>query len=103
MMRLMAVAVILGVGLAQAGPVGASTQKQEFCTIQGDIVAALGQAKLDRVPEKKAAAHVTKTATWPEKYNAAIPIYVGEVYKLKRKVLRETDMAANWRDACMAN
>lgn len=103
MMRLTAVALILGVGLAQAGPAEASTQKREFCTIQGDIVAALSQAKLDRVPEKKAAAHVTKGATWPSKYNAAVPIYVGEVYKLKRKVLRETDMAANWRNACMEN
>ena len=103
MVRLVAIALGIGLIVGGAVPSDASTQKQEFCAIQGDIVAALSRAKLDRVPEKDAVAHVTKDATWPAKYNAAIPIYVGEVYKLKRKVLRETDMAANWRTACLEN
>lgn len=92
------------VAAAMAGsPALAQSDKAEYCGHQGDIVAALTQARLDRVPEREAEAHVIANATWPEKYNVAVPLYVGEIYKLKRRVLKNTDMGTQWREACLAN
>lgn len=102
MKRIGVVAAVAAFGLS-AAVADASTQKREYCGHQGDIVAALSQAKLDRVPERQASAHVIESATWPAKYNAAVPIYVGEVYKLKRRDLKNTDLGAQWAEACMAN
>jgi len=99
-MRFLAIIAVLGLSVQMAD---ASTQKREYCGHQGDIVAALSKAKLDRVPERQAEAHVLKSATWPAKYNVVVPIYVGEVYKLNRKDLKNTDLGAQWRDACLAN
>ena len=95
----------LGVVLMMSGGMALAQDaaKREFCTHQGAIVGALAQAKLDRVPEGKAAAHVLESATWPEKYNPAVTIYVGEVYKLKRSDLQSVDLAAQWEQACLAN
>ena len=99
-------AVVLAMGLTGAAISAADAQvanKKEFCRAQGQIVGALGQAKLDRIPERRAAAHVLENATWPDKYNPAVPIYVGEVYKLKRRDLKSVDLAAQWEEACLAN
>lgn len=102
MVRLTVMAAIAGVTFG-ATQVQASSEKTEYCGHQGAIVAALRQAKLDRVSEDKAEAHVIAAATWPARYNAAIPIYVGEVYKLSRRDLKKNDLGAQWRDACLAN
>ena len=91
--------VFMAAGMAQAQ----DAAKREFCLHQGAIVGALAQAKLDRVPEGRAGAHVMEKATWPAKYNPAVAIYVGEVYKLKRRDLQSVDLAAQWEQACLAN
>ena len=98
-------AVALGFVLTMSGGMALAQDaaKKEFCLHQGAIVGALAQAKLDRVPEARAEAHVLENATWPEKYNPAVPIYVGEVYKLKRRDLKSVDLAAQWEEACLAN
>ncbi len=96
--------VLAAVFAMSAGAAAAqSADKKEYCGHQGDIVAAIAQAKLDRVREADANAHVVKNATWPEKYNVAIPLYVGEIYKLKRRDLKNNDMGAQWKQACLAN
>lgn len=99
-------AVIAAVALTGAVGSAADAQvanKKEFCRAQGQIVGAIAQAKLDRVPERRAGAHVLESATWPDKYNPAVAIYVGEVYKLKRRDLKSVDLAAQWEEACLAN
>ena len=101
MLRVGALSLVLSIGAGAA--LAQDAEKKEFCLHQGAIVGALSQAKLDRVPEGRAAAHVLENATWPEKYNPAVAIYVGEVYKLKRRDLKSVDLAAQWEQACLAN
>ena len=67
-------------------------------------MAAVQQARLNRVKERK----VTETVlagevTWPERYNAAIPLFAGEVYKLKMRDLRNSDQGVAWRALCLEN
>ena len=100
-MRIGVLSLVLSMGPGAA--IAQDAAKQEFCLHQGSIVGALAQAKLDRVPEARASAHVLENATWPAKYNPAVPIYVGEVYKLKRRDLKSVDLAAQWEQACLAN
>lgn len=97
------VASFLAMAVWSTGSVAATTEKQAYCGYQGAIVAAVSQARLDRVPEGKASDHVLAQATWPEKYNVAVPIYVGEVYKLKRRDLKKVDLGKQWEQACLDN
>lgn len=102
-MRFFTFATAVALGLTGAEMAEANSEKREYCSHQGDIVAALRQAKLDRVPERQAEAHVIASATWPAKYNPAVPIYVGEIYKIKRRDLKNTDLGAQWTQTCMDN
>ena len=101
MRRLSVVTVVAAMVLG--GAAAAETSKQEDCAFQGAIVGALAQAKIDRVPENKATDHVIASATWPEKYNRVVPIFAGEIYKLKRRDLRKSDQGALWEQVCLAN
>ena len=90
--------------IASAAPGFAATKKEKECGYQADIVTAVQKARLDRVRERD----VTKVVlagdvTWPKNYNAAIPIFAGEVYKLKMRDLRNSDQGAAWRKLCLAN
>ena len=58
--------------VASAGGVQAAGKKQVDCGHQAAVVAAIQQARLDRVNKKEVFAHVTANATWPERYNGSI-------------------------------
>lgn len=103
MKQVLAGFLALGMSVS-AAPGFAASKKEKECGYQADIVAAVRQARLDRVSERK----VTETVlagevTWPERYNPAIAIFAGEIYKLKMRDLRNTDVAKQWRGACLAN
>ena len=98
----MGVAVAMGLVIG-AGSAEAASKKKE-CGYQRDIVAAVQKARLDRVPERK----VTETVlagevTWPERYNDTIAIFASEIYKLKRRDLKTTDVGAQWEQVCLTN
>lgn len=99
------VALALAGALAlSAGSVAADTAKEEDCGHQAAIVAAIQKARMDRVKERKVQeAVLAGEVTWPERYNAAIPLFTGEIYKLKKRDLRKTDLGAQWKAACLAN
>lgn len=102
MRQLSVMTVVVALGLSS--PVwAADAAKQEDCAHQGAIVSAVVQAKLDRVPEKRASEHVIADATWPEKYNKVVPMFTGEIYKLKRRDLKKSDQGALWEQVCLAN
>jgi len=90
--------------LTLSSPAFAASKKDKECGYQADIVAAVQKARLDRVSERK----VTQTVmagevTWPERYNVTIAIFAGEIYKLKMRDLKKTDVGEQWRGACLAN
>lgn len=101
MIRLtLAAALTLG---AFATPTLAASKKQD-CTHQANVVGAVQAARLARVSERKVAdAILAGDVTWPERYNNAIPLFAGEVYKIKMRDLKKTDLRAEWLQTCLAN
>ena len=77
-------------------------EKAESCGHQAEVVNALQQARLDRVPERQAGDHIlAQGPTWPEKFNAAIPLIAPWVYEQKRKIIRNEDLGAAWVELCL--
>jgi hypothetical protein len=90
--------------LATAGPGFAASKKEKECGYQADIVAAVQQARLNRVKERKVPEVVMAgEVTWPERYNVTIPIFAGEMYKLKVRDLKDTNQGEEWLKLCLAN
>ena len=84
-----------------AAPVLAQSEKEIECGHISDVVGAIQQARLDRVAERDVPAALAASATWPEKYNNAIPLLAGHIYELKRSELRTLDLRTTWREQCL--
>lgn len=85
-----------------AAPVAADQKKVESCGYQAQIVSAIQQARLDRVPERDVPAHILATSPeWPENYNGAIPLIAPWVYEQKRRAIRNDDLGAAWNELCL--
>lgn len=90
------------VALLAASPLAAAETKQESCQYQADVVAAIQQARLDRVKERDVPAAVAATSpSWPENYNAAIPLIAPWVYQQKMRDVRDQDLSAAWLELCL--
>ena len=76
--------------------------KEESCGYQADVVAAVQQARKDRVKERDVAEAIAKTEPeWPESFNNAIPLVAPWVYEQERKVIRKEDLSAVWLELCL--
>ncbi len=83
-------------------PVLAADAKEEACRYEAQVMAAVQQARLDRVAEAKVADHLAASEpSWPENYNAAIPQMVGYVFQMKRRELKQNDLGALWEQQCL--
>jgi hypothetical protein len=100
-MKIVTLVITAGL-LATAAPVLAQTAKETDCTYQADVVEAVRQARIERVKERKVAAHVEATApSWPEKYNAVVPLVAPWVYEMKMSDVKANDLGAAWKEMCM--
>ncbi|QUJ75195.1 hypothetical protein KDD17_09170 [Sulfitobacter albidus] len=91
------------VALTLAVPATAQTAKQTDCGYQADVVAAVQAARIDRVGERKVAAHIGGTDTaWPDKYDAVIPLVTPWVYQMKMSEVRSSDLGAAWKEVCLS-
>ena len=87
-----------------AAPVWAedAETKEVSCQYQADVVAAVQQARLDRVKERDVQDHIlAQEPGWPEKYNNTIPLIAPWVYEQKRRTIRNEDLAAAWNELCL--
>ena len=85
-----------------ATPALAQETKEESCALQAQVVAAIQQARLDRVAEREVSDHIlAQNPTWPEKYNNAIPLIVPWVYEQKRRTIRNESLADAWSELCL--
>lgn len=83
-------------------PSVAQTAKDEDCAYQAQVVEAVRQARISRVEERMVAdALRASDPTWPEKYNAAIPLVAGWVYEMRMRDVRSQDIASAWKQACL--
>ena len=96
MLRIAIVAVLF------ATPLAAEETKEQSCQYQADVVAAVQQARLDRVKERDVVQAVADSGpTWPENYNAAIPLITPWVYEQKMRDVRKKDLGAAWLELCL--
>ena len=85
-----------------ATPLAAAETKEQSCQYQADVVAAVQKARLDKVKERDVAEAVAATGpTWPENYNAAIPLIAPWVYEQKMRDVRKKDLGAAWLELCL--
>lgn len=95
--------VFAGSMLVTAAPAFAATAAEVDCAYQADVVEAVRQARIDRVKEREVSAAIkAKAPTWPEKYNAAIPLIAPWVYEMKMGDVKQNDLAAAWKELCLS-
>ncbi|WP_300056080.1 hypothetical protein [uncultured Roseobacter sp.] len=95
--------VLAGALALTAVPALAQSEKEVSCGYQADVVAAVRQARLDRVKERQVRETVLAgNPSWPEKFNNAIPLVTPWIYEMPRKDVRDNDLAAVWKEACLA-
>lgn len=88
--------------LTVAMPAFAASKKEKDCGHQAAVASAVQQARIARVSEKKVKDKILAgEVTWPERYNASIPLFAAEIYKMKVRDLKKTDLGAQWKAACM--
>jgi len=86
-----------------AAPVVAKDSKEVSCGYQSEVIAAIQQARLDKVKERNVPKHIADTdPTWPDNYNAAIPLMTPWVYEQKMRDVRNNDLGATWKELCLA-
>ncbi|WP_037228707.1 hypothetical protein [Roseobacter sp. GAI101] len=89
--------------LGGAAPVWAQTAAEVDCGYQAAVVEAVRQARIERVKERKVPEHVAASApTWPEKYNAVVPLVAPWVYEMKMRDVKANDLGAAWNEMCLA-
>jgi len=85
-----------------ATPALAADEKEDACRYEGQVMAAVQKARLDRVAKGKVADHIAASEpTWPENYSKAIPQMVDYVYQLKRRDLKQNDFGVLWEQQCL--
>jgi len=95
-------AALAAMSMAVSGPALAASKKETSCTYQAAVVAAVQQARLDRVQERLVPATVQANATWPKDFNTAIPLVTPWVYQMKMRDVKKNDLAAAWKEMCLA-
>ncbi|MEP2683697.1 MAG: hypothetical protein ABJP44_18735 [Sulfitobacter sp.] len=95
-------AALAAMSMAVSGPALAASKKEDSCMHQAAVVAAVQQARLDRVKEREVPAAVKAKATWPESFNTAIPLVTPWVYEMKMRDVKKNDLSAAWKEMCLA-
>lgn len=94
---------LAGVLTVSALPVTAATDAEIDCTYQADVVNAVRQARIDGVKERAVPQAVQAASpTWPENYNAVVPLIAPWVYEMKMREVRANDLGAAWKEMCLA-
>ena len=86
-----------------AAPGFAQSDKDLDCTYQAQVVEAVRQARIDRVKERDVGDTVLSAgATWAESCSSAIPLVTPWIYDMRRRDVIKQDLAAAWKELCLA-
>ena len=92
--------------LALAQPLAAATeaQKEADCQAQADLMGQVQAARLDRVRKGQVVDRLmAANPDWPAAVATALPAVVEYVYSLRRRDLRDADLAATTKATCLQN
>lgn len=102
-MKTLIAALLLALAAGSVSAQEEQLSREQDCRYQADVAAAVQKARLDGVRERKLAEAIAKTnPAWPDRYNNAIPIFAGEIYRRKKRELRKVDIGAQWMQMCMS-
>ncbi|MEP2716277.1 hypothetical protein [Pseudophaeobacter sp.] len=98
MIRITLAAILL------AAPAYAAENKEDSCKYQGQVMAAVQAARLDRVKEADAEQSILDSEPeWPEQYSKAIPQLVSHIYAMKRRDLKAAELGPILEQQCLEN
>ena len=81
----------------------ADVTKEEYCGETAKVVAAIQQARLDRVSERDVRETILATdPAWPDNYDNAIVQLTPWVYEQKMRDVRKNDLSAAWSEVCIS-
>lgn len=104
MNRPVKISALFALCLSFSAPAWAQSEKELDCKHQASIVAAVQKARLDGVSQNNLLDSIAATKPdWPERYNNAIPIFATQIYSLKKRQLRKTDLGTEWLNTCLTN
>ncbi len=95
-------AVVACVASVTGSSVWAADSKENSCRYQGQVMAAVQQARLDRVKAADVADSIAATnPEWPDAYSNAIPQLAAHVYAMKRADLKTLELGAVFEEQCL--
>ena len=98
MIRITLAAVLL------ASPAYAADNKEDSCKYQGQVMAAVQAARLDRVKQADVEQHILDSEpSWPEQYSKAIPQLTAHIYAMKRRDLKAMEFGPLMEQQCLEN
>ena len=78
--------------------------KEDSCKFQGQVMAAVQQARMDRVAQDKVADTILPAnPDWPAQFANTIDPLAAHVYGMKRRELRKLDLGAVLEQQCLDN
>ncbi|MCD9148637.1 hypothetical protein [Pseudophaeobacter flagellatus] len=87
-----------------AAPAYAAENKEDSCKYQGQVMAAVQAARLDRVSQADVEQVILDSnPEWPEQYSKAIPQLTGHIYAMKRRDLKATEFGPLMEQQCLEN
>ncbi len=102
--KILAAALVVAPLAATPSLAAAALGKEQSCKYQGQVMSAVQQARLDRVPQDQVEETILAAAPdWPENFSAAIPHLAQHVYQMKRRDLKEHDLGQVFETQCIEN
>ena len=96
------VTFLAAIGLAAPAVAATEAEKQAACAFQAELMGAVQTARLDRVRKARVADRLmADNPDWPAGVADALPAAVEYVYSIKRRDLRQVDLAAQTRATCL--
>lgn len=96
MIRITLAAILL------AAPAYAADSKEDSCKYQGQVMAAVQTARLDRIKEADVEQHILASEpAWPAQYSKAIPQLTSHIYAMKRRDLKATEFGPLMEQQCL--
>ncbi|NRB01988.1 MAG: hypothetical protein HRU30_01860 [Rhodobacteraceae bacterium] len=82
----------------------ANQEKETACALQGDMVAQIQQARLDRVSKAKVVPKLmAANPSWPASVETAMPGLVNWIYEQRRRDLRNVALGPAVQQQCLDN
>ena len=94
----------LAAAVLLAAPAYAADKKEASCKYQGQVMAAVQAARLERVKLQDVEQSILDSEPeWPEEYSKAIPQLAAHVYDMKRRDLRNVELGEVLEQQCLEN